>query len=160
MLSRRILISSERSYDINEDRLLASHQLKNQTINRGPAGVHSNCHGWVFAGGNFRLGPDDVQLILTENSYEEVQEPQPGDLVIYRQNGSIVHSALVRYVTQGQPILVEGKWGSLGVMLHATDKSVYGTGYTFYRSTRTGHVLVGLGGQAPTEEARPTIASE
>jgi hypothetical protein len=128
-----------------ENKILNSASLQYQTIRREGGGDHSNCHGWVFACGKFRLSPDDVELILRENHYEEVHEPQSGDVVIYRKDGVIQHSAIVRYVTEGQPILVEGKWGAFGVLLHPAEKSLYGDDYTFYRSSRKGHTLLGLG---------------
>jgi hypothetical protein len=127
-----------------EDRLLERVHLNEDVIRRGAADDHSNCHGWVFAAGRFILLNEDVQLILAENGYREQTEAKPGDLVVYRINGIIVHSAVVRYVSEGQPVLVEGKWGELGVFLHAVDKSVYGPNYTFYRSPRRGHTLAGF----------------
>ncbi len=133
-----------------EEKFLASSHLKDQIIRQGAGSDQSNCHGWVFAAGRFRLGPDDVQLILSENGYQEVSEPRPGDVVVYRMNGNIAHTAVVRYVTEGQPVLVEGKWGAIGIFLHAIDKSVYGTDYKFFRSQRRGHLLVGLTGQITT----------
>ena len=111
-------------------------------IREGQADERSNCHGWVFAGGRYILSGDDVDLILTENQYSKQQHPQPGDLAVYRNNGAIAHTAVVVYVTQGQPVMVRGKWGNLGVFLHPADKSPYGTDYTFYRSQRSGHLLV------------------
>ena len=127
-----------------EARYLESAHLADQVIRRGPGGDQSNCHGWVFADGKFRLSPDDVQLILDENGYRAVFKPRPGDVVVYRTNGTIAHSAIVRYVTTGQPVLVEGKWGALGIFLHPVDKSAYGTDYSFYRSPRAGHLLAGM----------------
>jgi hypothetical protein len=129
-----------------EEKILRGAHNNDQVIRRGAASDHSNCHGWVFAGGRFILSPDDVELILRENGYTEVQEPHAGDLVIYRRDNAIVHSAIIRYVTEGQPVLVEGKWGVLGVFLHPADASVYGNDYTFYRSHRSGHLLAGIGG--------------
>ena len=87
-----------------------------------------------------------MEAIVKENGYHETYEPQPGDLVVYRQAGKVAHTAIVRYVSEGQPVLVEGKWGTMGVFLHPADKSFYGSEYTFYRSGRTGHLLVGVGG--------------
>src|SRR5207245_249118 len=98
----------------------------------------SNCHGWVFTGGRFIVPGSQVDLVLKENGYQEVHEPHPGDVAVYRQGSAVLHTALVRYVTEGQPVLVEGKWGSLGVFLHPADKSPYGPDYTFYRSARHG----------------------
>ena len=80
-----------------------------------------------------------------------------GDLVVYRQGSTISHTAVVRYVTEGQPVLVEGKWGTLGVYLHPADKSFYGTEFTFHRSGRSGHLLVGMGGSpGPSEVLNQT----
>ena len=127
-----------------EERILQKTHLDEYVIRRGAADDRSNCHGWVFTAGRFILLNEDVQLILEENGYREQPEPRPGDLVVYRQNGIIVHTAIVRYVTEGQPVLVESKWGELGVFLHAVHRSVYGLSYTFYRSERRGHLLAGL----------------
>jgi len=130
----------------SEERALQNAPFRDQLIHRAGPDEVSNCHGWVFTGGKFFLAPDDVEAILKENGYQEVHVPQPGDVVVYRQGGAVAHTAIVRYVTEGQPVLVEGKWGVLGVYLHPADKSCYGTEYTFHRSARTGHLLVGLGG--------------
>ena len=40
----------------------------------------------------------------------------------------------------------------LGVYLHPVDKSFYGTEYTFHRSGRSGHLLVGMGGSPGPNE--------
>jgi hypothetical protein len=143
-----------------EDRMLRGSRLDDQVIRRGPADDRSNCHGWVFTGGRFLLGTESVELILKENGYEEAHEPQPGDLAIYRQCGAISHSAVVRYVTEGQPVLVEGKWGYLGVFLHPSDKCTYGPDHTFYRSGRQGHLLAGLNGRAPSEKPPLPMTAE
>jgi hypothetical protein len=127
--------------------------LADQVIRRGPAGGRANCHGWVFAAGRFAVPADAVELVLSENGYEEVGDPRPGDLVVYRAGGRVAHTAVVRYVTDGQPTLVEGKWGTAGVFLHPVDRSVYGADYAFLRSPRDGHHLAGLDGppEAVTE---------
>jgi hypothetical protein len=142
-----------------EEKTLREASIRNQFIRRGGPADHTNCHGWVFTGGKFLLAPDDVELILKENGYRETHEPQPGDLVIYRQGGAVTHTAIVRYVTEGQPVMVEGKWGAMGVFLHQADKSLYGTDFTFYRSARAGHLLVGLGG-SPGPAVEATQATE
>ena len=141
-----------------EEHMLDASPYHDQIIRRGGPTDHSNCHGWVFTGGKFLLSPDDVASIVNENGYHETHDPQPGDLVVYRQGGQIAHSAVVRYVSEGQPVLVEGKWGRMGVFLHPADKSFYGTDYTFYRSARAGHLLVGVGGTSPNPSAEvPTV---
>ena len=82
--------------------------------------------------------------ILADNGYTPVTDPRPGDLAVYRQNGTVAHTAVVRYVTPGMPVLVEGKWGVAGVYLHPVDASPYGSEFTFYRVDRPTHVLAGL----------------
>lgn len=132
-----------------EDRYFRHLQLSDHVIREGQADERSNCHGWVFAGGRYILSGDNVDLILTENQYTKQESPQPGDLAIYRNNGVICHTAIVMYVTAGQPVMVRGKWGNLGVFLHPADKSPYGNDYDFYRSPRNGHILVKLAPNNP-----------
>jgi hypothetical protein len=137
-----------------EERILRKAHLDQQVIRRGAVGDRSNCHGWVFTGGRFLMSGADVELILKENGYREDRGPRAGDLVVYRQGGVIVHTAVVRYVSEGEPVLVESKWGELGVFLHPADKSPYGSKYTFHRSTRHGHLLAGIGGPAAVAPAQ------
>jgi hypothetical protein len=141
-----------------EERAIQGSPYRDQVIRRGGPTDHTNCHGWVFTGGKFILAPDAVEAIIQENGYREIHEPRAGDLVIYRQGGAIAHSAVVRYVTEGQPVFVEGKWGAMGVFLHPADKSFYGTEYAFYRSPRAGHLLVGLGGSPAPVDATNAVA--
>jgi len=143
-----------------EDRYFRNAQFKEQVIRHSTADERTNCHGWVFTGGKFILSGTEVNLILTENSYTEQKAPQPGDLVIYRTGGSVVHSALVQYVAGDRPILVHSKWGSLGTFVHPIDKSPYGTDYTFYRSPRAGHLLTIMPAAASNSNSVPSVASE
>jgi hypothetical protein len=142
-----------------EEKTLRDGRFHDQVIRRSGPTDHSNCHGWVFTGGKFLLSPDDVEQILKENGYQEIQEPRAGDLVVYRRASAVMHTAIVRYVTEGQPVLVEGKWGAMGVFLHPADKSFYGTEFTFHRSARNGHLLVGLGG-SPGPAVETTAVAE
>jgi hypothetical protein len=141
------------------ERALASSQVWGASVIRThPAADASNCHGWIFTGGRYWIEGVQVDAILQENGYVPVAKPQHGDLVIYRDEPGVCHSALVRYVVEGQPILVEGKWGALGTYLHRVDESVYGSNFTYYRSPRKGHVLAGLdspGSADPT--SRPAL---
>ena len=112
------------------------------TIRRSVATDASNCHGWVFTGGKYCIGGRYVEQILADNSYSHVPTPQPGDLVVYRDaNQQVSHTGLVRAVLQDSEVLVESKWGRLGVYLHPAGKSCYGTQYGFYRSGRGTHLL-------------------
>jgi hypothetical protein len=106
-----------------------------------PADDRSNCFGWVFTGGQYYIDGRQVDRILEENSYQAVADPKPGDLVVYRWQGLPTHMAIVRYVSEGQPVLIEGKWGWEGVYLHPVTKSNFGNDFTYYRSPRGGHLL-------------------
>lgn len=127
---------------------------------RGPASDACNCHGWVFTGGRYWLSPTDVERILAENGYGVVTDPRPGDLAIYRLGTEIAHTAVVRATGPDIPVLVEGKWGWMGVYLHPVEQSPYGKYVTFYRSLRDGHLLIGLGGRSPAEAGTVTAVVE
>jgi hypothetical protein len=127
-----------------EKRFLQTSPFRDQMMRRQKADDGSNCHGWVFTGGRFWLEPGAVELALAHNGYVDVTAPRPGDLVIYRTDGAITHTGVVRYVSDGTSVLVESKWGAMGVYVHPADQSPYGNDPTFYRSARVGHLLVGL----------------
>lgn len=116
-------------------------------IRRGPANERSNCFGWVFAHDRYWMTDAAVDTILSDNSYAAVAAPQAGDLAVYRspETGLAAHTAVVRYVTEGMPVMVEGKWGWMGVFLHPVDRCPYGSNATFYRSPRATHQLVLVG---------------
>lgn len=107
----------------------------------------ANCHGWVFTGGKYWLGPDMVTKILNENGYRPVSVPLVGDVAVYFDHDQVAHTAVVKYLGDDAPI-VEGKWGWMGVFLHPADQSPYGQSITYYHSDRANHLLVGLGGKA------------
>jgi hypothetical protein len=114
-------------------------------IRRATADDHSNCHGWVFTGGRFLIDGSQVTEILDDNGYAAVVTPQAGDLCVYRNsNGGVSHTGVVRAVLTDGTVLVEGKWGRLGVYLHAAQDSCYGTNFTYHRSPRAGHLLAGM----------------
>jgi hypothetical protein len=106
---------------------------------KGPE-CHTNCHGYVFTGGQYWLGGLQVHKILAGNGYTDTSLPQPGDIVIYRNGEDITHTAIVRTVTK-EKVIAESKWGGLGVYMHPVDVSPYGTTYTFYRTARSSHCL-------------------
>src|SRR5262249_48993066 len=133
-----------------EHRLLRDMNFDSRMIRRGEAGDQCNCHGWVFTGARYWLSGDDVERILDDNGYQPASQPRPGDLAIFREAGRISHTAVVRAVGDGVPVIVEGKWGWMGVFLHGVGDSFYGTNYTYYRSPREGHLLAGLGGRSGT----------
>jgi hypothetical protein len=112
-----------------------------QLIRLLDANPASNCHGWVFTAGQYGIRDPEVSLILTDHEYEEATQPRKGDLAIYRRDGQICHCGLVRMADKHAPILIESKWGPLGVYLHATSAHPFGGECRFYRSARQNHVL-------------------
>jgi hypothetical protein len=135
-----------------EERFLRRSTFDLKVIRRGPADEHANCHGWVFTEGRYHVGGTLVDQILDDNNYEPVTNPRPGDLVVYRQDQQVTHTAVVRYVTPGMPVMVEGKWGTIGVFLHPVDQSCYGINYTYYRSPRQGHLLESINTESTPRE--------
>jgi hypothetical protein len=127
-----------------EERFLRTSPFRDQVIHRHKADDGANCHGWVFTGGRYWVTGESVEPILRENGYAEVSDPRPGDLAIYRQGSEVSHTAVVRYVADGAPPLVEGKWSWMGVYLHPAEVCPYGTDVKFYRSPRRGHLLAGM----------------
>ena len=107
-----------------------------------PASDATNCHGWVFAGGRAIVTNADVETILADNDYRIVGNPAPGDLAIYRNGiGAVAHTAIVRSAEPNRPVIVEGKWGWMGVYRHAVADSNYGNDYAFYRTARPDHIV-------------------
>jgi hypothetical protein len=124
-------------------------------IFRVPPNDHSNCHGWVFTNGNYWISPKDVESILKENHYEAVATPQVGDLAIYHEDSDVLlHSGIVRGMID-KDVLVESKWGTLGVYLHLAQNCIYGDYVTYYHSARQGHLLHGI--KATPEGMNPTF---
>jgi len=145
---------------MTEVRLLRDLKFESRVIRVAEASDRCNCHGWVFTGGRFWVAGDDVMHILEDNEYQPVSQPRPGDLAIYREAGQITHTAVVRAVGEDMMVLVEGKWGWMGVYLHGVANSCYGTNYSYYRSPRDGHMLAGIGGRPTAPPALDANAAE
>jgi hypothetical protein len=129
---------------------------RTQVIHRGPPSDGCNCHGWVFTGGRYGVGGHDVDTILADNGYAVVTAPTAGDACVYRDDGGQVsHTAVVRAVCDDGTVLVEGKWGWMGVYLHPVQSSCYGQKFDFYRTSRGSHMLA-IGSESQTEPARVT----
>jgi hypothetical protein len=106
------------------------------------AGSRANCHGWVFTGGQYLIRSDWVERILCDNGYAAVARPRSGDLIVYRDvYGRPAHTGVVRAVAAGGLVLVESKWGNLGVYLHLPQDQPYSSRYAYFRSQRGGHLL-------------------
>lgn len=146
-LSRAVGARPSSEIEILERQGFESLNLIQRAIRRQPGGDDCNCHGWVFTGGRYIVSNDSVAQILEDNGYARAAIASPGDLVIYRSAaGEIIHTAIVRYVAPGRVPMVEGKWGWMGVYLHAVNASAYGKNYAFYRANRDGDVLRGIDG--------------
>jgi len=136
--------------------MLGTHGLRDQVIHVPVGWQNTNCHGWVFTGGQFWVTSDQVDRILHDNRYQSSTAPKSGDVAVYRtpESGVVTHTGIVRYVSpSGDTILVESKWGRMGRFIHRHDTHCYGLDEcTFYRSARNGHRLKGL----PTDSAAPS----
>jgi hypothetical protein len=146
-----LLILPEQQGDEVAGRLAAARLLGQTNLERkaiqteaGPPG--GNGHGWVFAGGRFWLGAEQVEHILQDNGYQEVDRPAVGDVAIFRDDtGAAIHSGLVRHVGADRVVLVESKWGDLGRFVHRADEHPYGgQGAHYYRTRRGTHLLRGV----------------
>jgi hypothetical protein len=110
-------------------------------IKTANADASSNCHGWVFASGRFHVRGFHVDPILSDNAYSEVPQPQPGDVIVYRDSsGTPVHTGVVRFAGS-DTMLIESKWGQMGRFLHTPENQPYSSEWKYYRSSRDGHAL-------------------
>jgi len=125
-----------------EESYLDNGSWKWRVIRVGDPDLTSNCHGWVFTGGKFGIHCGDVDSILADNRYSQTSQPQPGDVIVYRdEEGQVVHSGVVRFVSGNGLVLVESKWGPLGRYLHPPECQPWGGRFSYYRSSRGGHQL-------------------
>ena len=66
--------------------------------------------------------PQALGLILNDDGYRVVEQPHPGDIVVYRGDGGMVeHVGLVLQADQVfgvRQILVLSKWGGDGEYIH------------------------------------------
>lgn len=100
----------------------------------------SNCHGWVFASGRYGLSEPAVEALLQDNGYQPVAAPQPGDVIVYRDDaGKILHSGRVRSAHENGQIWIESKWGAGGRYIHLPENQCYSASYRYYRSSRPTH---------------------
>ncbi len=144
-----------------EQTYLAERHFSWRIIRTGDPDPTYNCHGWVFTAGRFALRSEDVELILEDNQYTRVDRPQPGDVIVYRDDqGRILHTGLVRSVIGNEIVLIESKWGPLGRFLHGPEDQPWGDNYAYYRSPRPGHLLAVIEGPRPPESALAERSSD
>jgi len=129
----------------------STEDQQRQVIRLADADPTSNCYGWIFTGGKFGVRDSEVQMILEDNAYEVVEKPREGDLAIYTRGNQIAHAGIVRQPDPNGPILVESKWGALGLYLHVPQKHPFAGECRFYRSSRPGHAITVRPAQGGTQ---------
>ena len=129
---------------------LHANGFEQQVVRVAPPTALYNCHGWVFAAGQYLIADTEVEAILRDNDYQAVRTPLPGDLIIYRDaENFIIHSGIVRVAEPDGLLLIESKWGMMGRFLHPPAAQPFATSWTYYRSPRSGHMLLGLDDKSP-----------
>jgi hypothetical protein len=102
----------------------------------------SDCHGWVFADGRFIIKSESVNRILEDNGYQRVDEPNAGDLIVYRdEKDAVVHTGTVKATGDRGFVLIESKWGFINCFWHEPEQQPYSQRYAYFRSQRQGHLL-------------------
>jgi len=77
------------------------------------------CHDFAFFGGPSNVRWESVEQLLEERNLKPVEQPQPGDIAVYRTaSGDVMHSGVVKAVGTEGFILLESKWGAHGRLLH------------------------------------------
>jgi len=135
-----------------------AHGDSQQLVRVADPSLSTNSHGWVFLSGRIGIKDEHIAQLLIDNGYQPAGSPQPGDVAIYREGSTIVHSGLV-VNGEGNGPLVDSKWGPFSVFRHPADKYYRGD-CTFYRSRRQGHMLaVHTTGKTPKSRSNQTAAS-
>lgn len=119
-----------------------AHPLEVGGMLRAGPSDETNCHGWIFTGGRHFVGGGMVDLILKDNGYLEVDAPESGDLVVYRnEQGEILHTALVRGQLDDGQVIVESKFGVGPRYLHFPHDQPYSNRFLYYRTSRGSHLI-------------------
>jgi hypothetical protein len=107
-----------------------------ENLGEGNHKFDTNCHGYTFADGEFWIEPNQVDSILCGDNYENVDSPQVGDIVIYRdKTGEAVHSAKVVSVSDTS-VEVEGISGirdTMAVRTNVEDAWPRPSTFSYYR---------------------------
>jgi hypothetical protein len=105
----------------------------NRRIQRAARDEQSNCHGWVFTGGQYLLKGNDVELILADNDYHLTTQPRAGDVIVYRDAfKQVLHTGLVRVADEDGTVLIESKWGIDERFLHLPEDQHYSQRFSYY----------------------------
>jgi hypothetical protein len=144
------------AFDRQELSVIDLAQYEHQIIRIAEPSPRSNCHGWVYFNGQYAVRSRDVDTILTDNGYSEIDRPAAGDLAIYRNSArEITHTAIVRMVREDGAVFCESKWGPLGVYLHPVAVQPYGPDFHYYRSERNGHQVTVLPATSREADSSP-----
>ncbi|MCU0710494.1 MAG: hypothetical protein MUC43_00445 [Pirellula sp.] len=120
--------------------LATSNSFPVALIRRKQVDLSANCHGWVFAKGDFLINSLGVSIILEDNDYTRVDRPETGDIAIYRNmSGDVIHTALVCSVLEDNTVLLESKWGLHQRFIHLPEDQPYSTLIEYFRTSRNGH---------------------
>lgn len=88
-----------------------------------------NCHGMTFASRRTCILKDEmIDLILQEDDYKEIDRKEviEGDIIVYLQNGLIIHSGVILNRSLGlTPAKVLSKCGCYGEYLHNENDRIY-----------------------------------
>jgi len=102
----------------------------------------SDCHGWVFADGQYIIKSLWVDRILEDNGYRRVAEPDAGDVIVYRDDHDVIlHTGTVKATGDRGFVLIESKWGFINCFWHEPEQQPYSQRFAYYRSPRLGHRL-------------------
>lgn len=97
-----------------------------------------NCHGLTFGSRRTWIGTSEIQKILDEDEYVQIEyaEVMPGDIAIYRsEDGSVDHSGIVVEQQNGlrQPRILS-KWALCHEVVHLPFECPYSDmQITYYR---------------------------
>jgi len=136
-----------RSPGVRDQRRQASRSIQKSDVSqeawkRSAPDRQTDCHGWVFADGQFVIKSKSVDRILDDNGYRLVAEPDSGDLIVYRdEKGVVLHTGTVKATGDRGFVLIESKWGFTNCFWHEPEQQPYSQRYAYYRSPREGHRL-------------------
>lgn len=67
--------------------------------------MDTDCHGVTFTGGEYWINDDQVEQLLAGGGFTMTGNPQPGDVLVYRNaGGDVVHSVTVTTVDSASKV--------------------------------------------------------
>jgi hypothetical protein len=99
-----------------------------------------SCLGMIFANRRAWVENDHLEWLLHEDEYVEVQQPEIGDLIVYRKDGKMTHVGLiiersVDIALAEWKLSVLSQWGQDGEYIHSASdvpEETFGTDRRFY----------------------------